>query len=309
MSVNIIKEAGVAGSGGVSAEDLMRINQFSRRALSAEEVYTFCVRLCDNQVDRDYERFPVETLEELSGLFVGKCGVFDHKWSAREQVGRIYRTELVREEQTRTAAGDPCCYLKGWVYMLRTESNRDLIAEIEGGIKREVSVGCSVRRAVCSICGEDIHDRTRCPHEKGREYGGKLCWAELREATDAYEWSFVAVPAQKEAGVLKSLELQELARREPVLREKLERLEQEARAGRRYLEGLRRDVVRLGGLAEPALGAEILERIAARLEEGELQALKGAYEERLEGLYAPGVQLPQSAAVRMQDSRDDVFRI
>ena len=52
-----------------------------------------------------------------------------------------------------TAAGDAYCWLKGWAYLLRTEKNADLIAEIEGGIKKEVSVGCSVRHSVCSICG------------------------------------------------------------------------------------------------------------------------------------------------------------
>ena len=43
-----------------------------------------------------------------------------------------------------------------WAYMLRTEKNADLIAEIEGGIKKEVSVGCSVGRRVCSVCGEPV---------------------------------------------------------------------------------------------------------------------------------------------------------
>lgn len=54
--------------------------------------------------------------------------------------GSIAR-ELVREPEKLTKAGDGYCWLKGYAYMMRTESNRDLIAEIEGGIKKEVSVG------------------------------------------------------------------------------------------------------------------------------------------------------------------------
>ena len=35
-----------------------------------------------------------------------------------------------------TEAGEPYCYLKGCAYLLRTEGNRELIAAIEGGIKK-----------------------------------------------------------------------------------------------------------------------------------------------------------------------------
>ncbi len=38
---------------------------------------------------------------------------------------------------------------------------------------------------------------------KGRMYSGKLCHTVLDDVTDAYEWSFVAVPAQVNAGVTK----------------------------------------------------------------------------------------------------------
>ena len=81
----------------LTKEELDQINRFSKAELTADQVYTFSVRLCDNEVDRDGERFEPETLEELAGLFVGKCGIFDHQWSAKGQAARIYRTELVRE--------------------------------------------------------------------------------------------------------------------------------------------------------------------------------------------------------------------
>ena len=60
-------------------------------------VYTFSLRLCDNEVDRDLERFAAEALETLGELFVGKSGIFDHQWTAEGQTARIYRTEMVRE--------------------------------------------------------------------------------------------------------------------------------------------------------------------------------------------------------------------
>ena len=194
--MDIRKEPGGVARHSPDREDMVLINRLAREELTAEQVYTFSLRLCDNEIDRDWERFDQKALEGLRELFAGKSGIFDHHWSAQGQTARLYKTELCREEG-RTAAGDPCLYLKGWAYMLRSEKNRELIDEIEAGIKKEVSVGCSVARRVCSICGEE-----RCGHQGGRAYDGKLCFFTLQDPTDAYEWSFVAVPAQREAGVI-----------------------------------------------------------------------------------------------------------
>ena len=295
--MNINKQAGVDQGTALDQTELGLINAMSRKKLTGEEVYTFAVRLCDNEVDRDGERFPAETLEELAPLFVGKSGIFDHQWSAAGQTARIYRTELVRDESVLTAAGDPLCYLKGYAYMLRTEGNKDLIAEIEGGIKKEVSVGCAVEEARCSICGENIHDRSRCAHEKGREYSGKLCWADLVHATDAYEWSFVAVPAQKNAGVMKSMRMD------------MAQLEREAALGRKYLQQLKDEVVRLGGVAGLALEQATLKSIVQRLEEPELDALKKAFEVQVDKAWGVETQLPAWEQPIPAESRDGAFLI
>ena len=230
-------------------------------------MYTFTLRLCDNEVDRDLERFAPEALEELGRLFVGKSGVFDHQWSAQGQTARIYRTEVVEEPAVTTAAGDRYRWLKGWAYLLRTEKNADLIAEIEGGIKKEVSVGCSMGRQVCSICGAE----GGCQHVKGQRYGDKLCFTELREPQDAYEWSFVAVPAQPGAGVLKRFGQED---RQTAL------LRKQAALGQKYLKELRREVVRLAMLADDSLDGGVFAAAADHLEEPELLELKRAYEKQ-----------------------------
>ena len=36
----------------ISADDLNLINKISHRTLSADEVYVFSIRLCDNEIDR-----------------------------------------------------------------------------------------------------------------------------------------------------------------------------------------------------------------------------------------------------------------
>ena len=269
--MNITKEAALTAE-TLTPEDLALINRLSKKTLTAEEVYTFTLRLCDNEVDRDHERFPRATLEELAPLFVGKSGLFDHEWSAKGQTARLYKTQVVSEPGL-TKAGDPLCCLKGWAYMLRTEENAGLIAQIEGGIKKEVSVGCAVAASTCSICGKPMG---ACEHRKGKRYNGKLCFASLEGATDAYEWSFVAVPAQPRAGVMKALgpTLKDLARTAPAARAELERLEKDAALGRRYLEDLRTEVIRLTALREPRLPVDTIRSIARRLDEEELTSLK-----------------------------------
>ena len=86
----------------LTKEELDQVNRFSKAELTADQVYTFSVRLCDNEVDRDFERFGTEDLDRLGELFLGKSGIFDHQWSAKGQTARIYRTEVVREPGTET---------------------------------------------------------------------------------------------------------------------------------------------------------------------------------------------------------------
>ncbi len=279
----------------VTAEDLALINGLAKAELTAEQVYVFALRLCDNEVDRDFERFDNQALERLGELLAGKSGIFDHQWSARGQTARIFRTEVVREPAARTQAGDEYRWLKGWAYLLRTEKNGDLIAEIEGGIKKEVSVGCSAGRSVCSVCGAENGD---CAHAPGREYDGRLCFRELKDVTDAYEWSFVAVPAQRAAGVLKCFGQE---------REGDRALRKEAELGRKYLKELRREVVRLAMLADDGLDGGVFARAAERLEEPELLELRRTYEARAAKRFPAPVQLRRRDAGKAEDA--EAFRV
>jgi hypothetical protein len=187
----------------ISKEELEKISSFARKEMTEDEIYTFSLILCDNEIDRDKEKFTVESLEKLANLFVGKTGIFDHNMSGKNQNARIYSAFVESDPTRKTADGEVYTCVKAKAYMVRTETNKDLIAEIEAGIKKETSVGCSVKSVRCSICGNDIKTEG-CEHVKGKEYGGKICCHHLCEPDDAYEWSFVAVPAQKNAGVVKS---------------------------------------------------------------------------------------------------------
>lgn len=282
--MKIIKDGSASGS-ACTPQELQAINAFAKTQLTADEVYTFQVLLCDNEVDRDFERFSVSTLRELSELFVGATGICDHDWRSENQVARIYRTELVTEKGKTTSCGEAYTYLKGFAYMLRTEANADLIAQVDGGIKRETSIGCSVAKSVCSICGAEMGT---CSHEKGKVYSGEICCAVLTGAVDAYEWSFVAVPAQRSAGVIKSFVESEAGRG---YKAEFDALEKSAQLGRKYLDSLRSEVLRLCLVCDEKMHPA-LEKSVSAMEEPELIKLRDAFEEASQKLYPPLTQLP-----------------
>ena len=70
------------------ALELALINEQTLRELTEDEVFTFRLTACDNQVDREGERFTEATLEQLGKLYIGKPVLRDHNWSAPETRGR-----------------------------------------------------------------------------------------------------------------------------------------------------------------------------------------------------------------------------
>lgn len=206
MKIGKLCEAGVLREG-----ELSLINKYTRREHTEEEIYAFTVTLCDNDIDRDFERFSDEALSELSKLFIGRTGISDHQAKSENQKARIFSCYTETPEGELTRDGRQYKRLCARAYMLKTEKNGDLIAEIEAGIKKEVSVGCSVASRVCSVCGKERAEG--CVHRAGRNYKTAgvdvLCHTVLSRPTDAYEWSFVAIPAQKRAGITKAFSKKE----------------------------------------------------------------------------------------------------
>ena len=285
--MEIRKESRVEVSGTPTAAQLEAINVHAKGKLTAEQVYVFSLRLCDDQVDRDMERFDTAALPELAKLFIGKTGIVDHRWTAEAQVARIFETQVVQE--------DGVTYIKAWAYIRRGGSAQEVIDDIEAGIKKEVSVGCAMGWSACSICGGEYGT---CGHQKGQYYDGQLCCAILKEPVDAYEFSFVAVPAQPHAGVMKALggskrTLKELAEEFGVQGEYRE-LFKEAQLGKQFRRELEDHVVRLCLSLE--LGAEepVLRGVFGGAGAEDLMKLKEALQDRVDAMYPVTTQFPGS---------------
>ena len=296
-----VKKATDIVTGGVpDGAQLEAINAQARAKLTEDQVYVFSLRLCDDQIDRDMERFDTQALPALAKLFIGKTGIVDHRWSSDSQVARIFAAEVVEEDRVS--------YIKAWAYIRRGGAADEVIADIEAGIKKEVSVGCAMGRAVCSVCGSEYGS---CGHQKGEHYDGVLCCAILKEPMDAYEFYFVAVPAQPNAGVLKGLgsgrrTLKELADEFGVQAE-YRALYKDARLGQQYRRQIQDDVVRLCLSLELGVEEPVLRGVVQTAAAEDLMKLKGALEQRLAEAMPVQTQLPGSMISR--DSIESGFMI
>ena len=116
----------------------------------------------------------------------------------------------------------------------------------------------------------------------------------LKEPVDAYEFSFVAVPAQRGAGVIKGMGrkacLKELAE-EFGAQGEYQALWKEAQLGREYRRELETEFVRLGLALELGVEAPVLRNLARTAGAEELKCLKEALEGKLQMMMPVVTQL------------------
>lgn len=169
-----------------SEEDFQTIKEFLKHPVAKEDLFVYSVKLCDNLLDREGEFFSIPALHQLADLFVGVGGIFNHDWQGAEQHSRIYKTEVLSDDSIeKTPVGEPYTYIVAYVYTLNTEENKPFLDKLKAGIYQEVSVGFESAKT------------SEVPY-------GERKAVRIDEIADVFEWSFVAVPAQPFAGVVKS---------------------------------------------------------------------------------------------------------
>ena len=213
-----------------------------------------------------------------------------------DQKARVFETWIEKGNGTTTADGEPYYMLKAKAYMLKNEENKGFIDELDAGIKKEVSVSCSSKKATCSICGKDKR-QCRCEHVSGKEYKGKIACTILSDISDAYEFSFVAVPAQRQAGVTKAFEFTKENNMEDIIKtlknmsddttvskfqldsllNYVDSLEDEAELGRKYKKSLANEVIKLCAQAMPEMDIKAFSSVAQVMTAKELLSFKEAF--------------------------------
>ena len=310
----------------LSAEkELELINNHTRTPLTADDVYTFTLTLCDNEIDRDFECFSLKSIEKLCELFVGKTGIADHSMLAKDQTARIFYCYTETDPTKKTTKGEAYTALKARAYTLRNESNKDFIASIDGGIKKEVSIGCAVGKVTCSICGKNMKTHS-CEHIRGKSYTGKICHGILEEPTDAYEWSFVAVPAQRNAGVTKSFTpgkemtmdtseiIKSMTEDSLITHEKaqelydyIEKLEELAKQAQCYKEHLTKDISRFAGIIMPQVNTKQFTRNCMDMDLDSLKKLRDDMQKQAGEIFPVSSQIKASANHAKSNNKDFII--
>ncbi len=244
---------------------------------------------------------------------------------SEDQTARIFYCYTETDASKTTSYGEKYTALKAEAYMVRTESNADLIKEIDAGIKKEVSVGCAAKKTVCSICGKNMKAH-ECAHIKGKSYKGKLCYGILTDISDAYEWSFVAVPAQRNAGVTKSFSIKEAVKLNSLdiiksmsedtvitpsqakdICSYISSLEKMADDARHYKSQLLEDISRSAMIIMPGVNISHFNESCSHMEISSLRQLRDDLSKQATAIMPPAPQLRPIAQKNSPDNNDFII--
>lgn len=218
-------------------EQLAKINQFTRRAVTADEVVAFKTYSCNDMPDRDDDQFVAECVKgfaALEGPFspIGKSYMVGHDYS-KLAVGRIFDADV------ETVKG--VTFLTNQVYIPNTESNKSFIEGIDFGVNWAVSVGVMLGQDSCTVCAAPFSSWgwfCQNGHDKGASYdpnseetdswgypqavdpnskGAVKCIRQFKQAKDFYELSQVFLGAQYDAEIGKGFAKAASALKVPLL--------------------------------------------------------------------------------------------
>lgn len=193
-----------AAGAEITSDMLAKINAFALKELSTEDIYVRKCLLAHNAIDRDNERFPEPLLDNFAGTLPGKSLLFGHDRRSYFPLGLFFdaSTEEMTADQFKSITGeDPRLpdgtqsvkALWGWFYIVKTGSAEDMIANIEAGVYRHVSIGF----AASDLIGVK------------KEVNGPTLYYEYVAPGEALEGSLVWLGAQPGATAQKDLKDQE----------------------------------------------------------------------------------------------------
>lgn len=142
------------------ASQLAIINQFANREHTADEMIVGQMRLANNCIDRDNERFSEEVLQHFAETIVRKTLLLDHDSNVnRSAIGKFFAVDLEKipvqqamvetSETLQLAPGmNQVWFLSPWFYIPKKGISEKDLARLESGVFDFVSIGFSAERLV-----------------------------------------------------------------------------------------------------------------------------------------------------------------
>jgi hypothetical protein len=176
------------------------IRAFALSDIDPADLYIRRMVVANDAVDRNWEQFTAPVLDHLAMTLPGKALLVAHD-KRPLPAGLVYRA------QTRPAqpgeAGQTS--LEAWFYLVKSPENEYLRRQMDAGVVRYVSIGCTYDQRLCNICDSNYWD---CAHWRGQtlpdgrvvtlRYGGDP------RRYEAHEVSLVYLGAQREAQLAKA---------------------------------------------------------------------------------------------------------
>jgi hypothetical protein len=180
-------------------EQLAVINTFTRRPFAADELLVGQIRLCNNAVDRDQERYSEECMDGFVKTIVRKTFLLSHDKHdiGRSAIGKFFAAEIekmsldqaraeIDENLTLPEGKTEVWFLCPWYYIPKAAVDPKDLVKIEAGIYDFTSIGyrCQQLVPVYSAAG-----------------AGEVLYWEYRGKSEATEGSILYLGAQYGAGM------------------------------------------------------------------------------------------------------------
>ena len=164
-----------------------------------------------------------------------------------------------------------------------------------------------------------------CGHIRGEVYNNKLCHCILSDITDAYEWSFVAIPAQVNAGVTKGFgksyaDVQDIIKavrngtcvrltkeQSAELGSYIATLEKQAEDGKVYRRNLIDEVVKFAVISMPEIDGDSIRRMCQPTDINELVKIRDAFRHKASEIIPLSPQLKAKKENTIKNNSDYKF--
>ena len=148
-----------------------------------KDYYVFKIILCNNDVDKDHDKFSIQTLYQIRDMAIGKNGILDTMPNKENNIARIFDCSVEYDKGKTTIDGEPLLYVQAYAFLDKCISDGcgAIAQKIKEGFYNEVSVGCSIYKS---------HKESFFDSEFASEYEITV----IDSIADLYEWSIIQKP-------------------------------------------------------------------------------------------------------------------